>query len=145
MWIGVKFAFRHSRGNNHNATIYEKVVSVSRQERKQSSEKNTGNQPDGSTPTFGSRSNMCRSTSRALKAIPQNAGIGWQVCGNSTMSRYCLLLNNALNSLAFPSGSDINAPPEEQRGGISDSAPNTWPFSVRQQVLAEAQSLRFRR
>ena len=39
-------------------------------------EKYIGKQPDGSAPPFGSRSIRYRSTSRALKAIPQYAGLG---------------------------------------------------------------------
>ena len=145
MKIGVTSAILHSSGNSPQRNNLRKRQLSFGARTEAVFRKNIGKQPDGSTPPFGSRSNRCRSTSRSLKAMPQNAGLGWQVSGNSTMSRDCLLSNHVLNNSAFPAGSETRAPPCEQRGGISDSAPNTWPFSVRHQALAGAQSSRFRR
>ena len=55
-----------------------------------------------------------------IQQVPLNL-----TCCNSTMSRDCLLSNQVLNNSAFPTGSETRAPPGEQRGGISDSTPNT--------------------
>ena len=73
---------------------------------------------------------VCRSR---MKGLRQLNNVSW-----------LLTVKPRTNSSSFPVGSETSAPPGEQRGGTSDSAPNTWPLSVRHQSLAEEQQSRVR-